>query len=80
MKKIWKEYKGTQLDGFCHGYFGRDSYGTKTIVGIGDRWIVAEEEQFDSDDMPAQPILVFAPFTSTEDMIKRIKDWQKGLG
>lgn len=30
--------------GFCGGSFGRDSYGDKTIVGIGADWVVARQE------------------------------------
>lgn len=35
---------GTKLYGFCNGFFGRDSYGEKTIEGIGCDWIVARED------------------------------------
>lgn len=30
--------------GFCGGAFGRDSYGEKVVVGIGDNWVVALQE------------------------------------
>lgn len=40
---------GTVLYGFCNGYFGRDSYGEKTVVACGqsndDLWVVAREGQ-----------------------------------
>lgn len=39
---------GTKLYGFCNGFFGRDSYDTKTIEAIGSDWVVAR----DSDGIP----------------------------
>lgn len=35
---------GMTLPGFCFGFFGRDSYWDKTVLGFGDEWIVAREE------------------------------------
>lgn len=35
---------GDLLYGFCEGAFGRDSYGDKTIDGIGKNWVVALDE------------------------------------
>ena len=39
---------GQKLYGFCNGYFGRDSYGDKTVlasgVSNGRVWAVAEDE------------------------------------
>lgn len=35
---------GDVLDGFCGGFFGRDSYCDKRIEGEGRDWIVAREE------------------------------------
>jgi hypothetical protein len=41
---------GTRLYGFCNGYFGRDSYGTKIVLAFGYRrgrlWIVADSEPY----------------------------------
>lgn len=34
---------GTVLYGYCNGYFGRDSYGSKRIEAEGVDWIVARE-------------------------------------
>lgn len=34
---------GTLLRGFCHGAFGRDSYGDKRVEAIGADWVVARE-------------------------------------
>lgn len=39
-------YLGVHLYGFCNGFFGRDSYGTKTIINIGKDWIVALEDGY----------------------------------
>lgn len=33
---------GTTLYGFCGGYFG-ESYGNKTVEGVGPDWIVVRE-------------------------------------
>jgi hypothetical protein len=35
---------GELLYGFCGGYFGRDSYGTKRVEAVGIDWVVAREE------------------------------------
>ena len=35
---------GDKLYGFCNGYFGRDSYETKVIEGVGKDWIVCREK------------------------------------
>lgn len=32
---------GRIIHGYCNGYFGRDSYGSKRIEGEGHDWIVA---------------------------------------
>jgi hypothetical protein len=30
--------------GFCGGYFGRDSYGNKTVIANGRDWVTFEED------------------------------------
>lgn len=43
---------GMKLYGYCHGLFGRDSYGIKTIVSInGDIITVEEEGSYNSSQM-----------------------------
>lgn len=43
--KVRVEYEvGDTLFGFCSGYFGRNSYGPKTIEAIGADWVVVREE------------------------------------
>lgn len=37
---------GTILYGFCHGYFGRDSYGDKVVVAVGEKWIVVLDDHY----------------------------------
>lgn len=32
---------GTILQGFCRGYFGRDSYEDKRVEAVGVDWVVA---------------------------------------
>jgi hypothetical protein len=34
---------GDVLDGFCDGWFGRDSYGKKYVEAIGADWVVCRE-------------------------------------
>jgi hypothetical protein len=31
---------GTILKGFCGGWFGRDSYADKMVIGVGFDWVV----------------------------------------
>ena len=35
---------GDVLDGFCGGWFGRDSYGQKHVEAVGNDWVVARED------------------------------------
>jgi hypothetical protein len=35
---------GDVLHGFCHGLFGRDSYGEKTVLAIGPDWVLVSEQ------------------------------------
>jgi hypothetical protein len=35
---------GAVLHGFCHGAFGRDSYGDKRVEAIGADWIVVRNQ------------------------------------
>ncbi|UDL16336.1 hypothetical protein SEA_ZOOMAN_52 [Microbacterium phage Zooman] len=41
---------GTKLYGYCNGYFGRDSYGDKTVLASGEAsgkvWVVVDDEYF----------------------------------
>lgn len=34
---------GDILEGFCGGWFGRDSHGNKRVEAIGADWVVARE-------------------------------------
>lgn len=34
---------GDKLHGFCHGLFGRDSYGEKTVIAMGRDWVLLSE-------------------------------------
>ena len=53
---------GKKLYGYCNGYFGRDSYGEKTIIAAGswdgELWVVVKEHWglnfangFDKEDL-----------------------------
>jgi len=35
---------GTLLNGYCNGFFGRDSYGEKRVEATGADWVVVREE------------------------------------
>lgn len=34
---------GDVLDGYCAGYFGRDSYGEKIVMALGETWVTVRE-------------------------------------
>lgn len=57
---------GMKLYGYCHGYFGRDSYWEKTIEGYGRDWIVARDEHSG---------IVIATFRNVEERDDYIKHW-----
>jgi len=59
---------GTVLDGYCNGYFGRN-YGRKTVVGLGDNWLVARDEDAG---------LMLAEFDSHEEMMAHVEQWIEG--
>ena len=57
---------GKVLKGYCNGYFGRDSYGDKTIEAEGIDWIVVRCENGKVD---------FTSFNSSEDKQIKINQW-----
>ena len=59
---------GDILYGFCQGFFGRDSYGEKTIEAIGRDWVVVRE-----DDEPI--IAVFSPGWQLDKMNELLSEW-----
>jgi hypothetical protein len=58
---------GTVLNGYCNGYFGRDSYGEKRVEGSGVDWVVVREDD-------GEPNCAF--FNSKEDRDYYIDLWQ----
>lgn len=36
---------GQVLDGFCGGYFGRDSYSPKRVEAMGVDWVVVRNDE-----------------------------------
>lgn len=61
-------YVGMRLHGYCNGYFGRDSYSSKVIEGVGANWIVARESVGE---------VRLATFTTTEEMEACVAEWVK---
>lgn len=57
---------GTVLYGFCNGYFGRDSYGEKTVIASGTwgdtNWVVVTTREF------RQNVLLMATGFDTSDL------------
>lgn len=37
---------GDTLYGFCHGAFGRDSYGDKVVIAVGRDWVLVRERTY----------------------------------
>lgn len=66
-----KDYIGKVLKGYCEGYFGRDSYGDKKIVFIGEKYIVAENEH-------GYPVTAYFDEGETiQDILSKIDEWIK---
>lgn len=42
-KEVTPVQLGDKLHGFCGGAFGRDSYGEKVVLAVGEDWVVARE-------------------------------------
>jgi len=60
---------GHKIYGYCGGYFGRDSYGDKTIEGYGEDWLVCRDE-----DGHACFASRFANFESLLNFVKTCSD------
>lgn len=63
---------GTKLYGYCNGYFGRDSYGEKTVIALGvyndNNWAVAEEKYFDMRTDEFKTHIVYATGFDIEEI------------
>jgi hypothetical protein len=58
---------GEIFNGYCDGYFGRDSYGEKQVVAFGNNWIVLIENN--------NPIM--ATFIDKEERDFQVERWRK---
>jgi hypothetical protein len=66
---IWKDlFVGTEIFGFCNGFFGRDSYDDKIIIANGEDWIVTKD---------AKDIKEFATFENIDEMCQMINQWRQ---
>lgn len=72
-------YVGTILDGYCNGYFGRDSYGEKKIEAVGADWIVVREEHWIESKNKCIQSPDIAIFDSTEEMEQCVENWIKEM-
>ena len=57
---------GDKLYGYCGGFFGRDSYGEKTVEAVGRDWVVVREDDGDPN---------FAEVASRQRSSWQDKDW-----
>lgn len=64
---------GNILEGFCNGYFGRDSYGRKRIEAVGPDWIVVREAEGSYNHPNGYPNM--AQFDSHEQMHQLVEEW-----
>lgn len=64
-KRLWKKLTvGDVLYGFCDGHFHRDSWGDKTVEGVGKDWIAVRLPNGDLDFADGPDIhFLLAPFT-----------------
>lgn len=62
---------GVKFYGYCNGYFGRDGYGTKTVEGFGDDWIVVR------CDFGGRDTILTATFSSVEERDVQVIEWLK---
>ena len=60
---------GQTIDSYCDGWFGRDSYGEKTIEAVGPDWIVCRNE--------AGRCEFATGLVSFEELYGHIKKWQR---
>lgn len=65
---------GMVLEGYCNGYFGRDSYHDKRVEGFGEDWIVVRP--VDPTSGSGAPEL--AVFKSYEEMCRLLAEWTAG--
>ena len=57
---------GDEIEGYCSGYFGRDSYGRKTCVMVTPRYAVFEENESGRADV----------LNYSEDLSKYAAEWR----
>lgn len=55
---------GDLLEGYCDGWFGRDSYGDKRVEAVGADWVVVRE----IEEPKARP--TFAHHPSPDDLAR----------
>lgn len=61
---------GKTIYGYCGGFFRRDSYGDKIIVGEGENWIVVKE------NIAGVDILQLGAFSNEKIKNRFIKEWE----
>lgn len=57
---------GEVFEGFCNGYFGRDSYSDKTVEAFGDDWVVCRTERGE---------VLLATFDGHKSMQNTVENW-----
>lgn len=58
---------GDVFSGYCNGYFGRDSYGDKSVEALGIDWILCREDGGG---------VVLATFSNNDEMIEMVERWK----
>lgn len=58
---------GDVLHGFCYGYFGRDSYGEKTVIAIGPDWVLVSEMAFVGASPPYRQVRQLHAYSGDPD-------------
>jgi hypothetical protein len=70
---------GDILYGYCDGYFGRDSYYRKVVIGLGGDWVVVRELDYtpnqNCDDPYNYPDFACG-LDIHEHLIKSSNDWE----
>lgn len=66
-------HEGERFDGFCSGFFGRDSYGLKVVEAVGHDWLAVRDYTFDEKE----GIPNMTRFGNHKQMLREVAEWRK---
>src|SRR5687768_14971759 len=66
LEEMQDRYLGQVLKGYCGGAFGRDGYGPKRIIAVGEAWILVRYDSTEWSDGGAIDVRAFKGYPEME--------------